>query len=110
MTTKTINIAKEFSEVPSGRFLEDGPYSGELFRDTLLVPVLKEFDSVTVELDGVEGYGSSFLEEAFGGLIRLCIFNKQEIGEKLVIKADTPRFESYRRKVLQHIAKAKPEK
>ena len=25
---------------------------------------------VTIELDGVRGYGSSFLEEAFGGLVR----------------------------------------
>ena len=24
-----------------------------------------------IELDGVRGYGSSFLEEAFGGLVRL---------------------------------------
>lgn len=68
--TAVINIANEFSKFPAGRYLTDGPHSGQAFREKLLVPNLKDENHVTVELDGVIGYGSSFLEEAFGGLIR----------------------------------------
>ena len=66
----TISVAKQFSRFPAGRYRTDGDFSGELFRDKLLVPALKSGDQVVVELDGVAGYGSSFLEEAFGGAVR----------------------------------------
>jgi hypothetical protein len=51
---------------PAGRNRSDGPYSGEFLRDEKLLPVLAQ-DKVIVDLDGTLGYGSSFLEEAFGG-------------------------------------------
>ena len=54
-----ISVAKNFSVYPGGRTPEDGPFSGEVFRKELLI-----------DLDGTRGYGSSFLEEAFGGLVR----------------------------------------
>ena len=31
---------------------------------------MEKAEPVTIELDGVRGFGSSFLEEAFGGLVR----------------------------------------
>lgn len=69
-----INIAKEYTQVPGGRFIIDGAYSGEEFRDTLLLPRFEEAVSqnevLTVVLDGGYGYGTSFLDEAFGGLAR----------------------------------------
>ncbi len=67
---KVINIAQNFSEVPVGRFYSDGPDSGERFRDEFLEPILAQGESVIVQLDGTEGYGSSFLDEAFGGIVR----------------------------------------
>lgn len=67
---RVINIAAEFSKTPAGRYLTDGPFSGELFREQVLLPALQSNLPVTVNLDGTLGYGSSFLEEAFGGLIR----------------------------------------
>lgn len=70
MKTKMISIAKDFSPTPAGRYSTDGPKSGEHFRELLLVPALAQQADVTVDLDGTLGYGSSFLEEAFGGLIR----------------------------------------
>ena len=71
MTTKTaISVAKEYSDEPAGRYPSDGSFSGERFRKELLVPALKGHEHVTVDFDGTEGYGSSFLEEAFGGLVR----------------------------------------
>ena len=66
----TISIARDFSVHPGGRTPGDGPYSGEEFRETFLVPVLLASERVIIDFDGTRGYGSSFLEEAFGGLIR----------------------------------------
>lgn len=77
---KTISIAKDFSEKPFGRYHiardghpADGKWTGERFREELLLKAFKDNDDekVKVLLDGVKrGYGSSFLEEAFGGLVR----------------------------------------
>lgn len=66
-----INVARDFSPFPAGRYLADGPYSGEGFLNEKLLPALKQGAKVEVVLDGAMGYGSSFLEEAFGGLVRL---------------------------------------
>ena len=67
----TIHIASEFSRHPAGRFIEDGPYSGEAFRQKFLEKPLMDGETVLIDLDGTRGYGSSFLEEAFGGLVRV---------------------------------------
>ncbi|ATB63832.1 DUF4325 domain-containing protein [Pseudomonas mosselii] len=50
--------------------MEDGIYSGEAFRENILIPNLEQYEIITLSLDGGCGYGSSFLEEAFGGLVR----------------------------------------
>jgi hypothetical protein len=68
---KTISIANDFTKFPAGRFKDDGPYSGELFRERFLAPALSTDEQLVIDLDGARGYGSSFLEEAFGGLVRL---------------------------------------
>ena len=72
MTANMIEIwiAKDFSRFPAGRFRSDGPFSGEAFREDHLVPAFTHSKPVTIHLDGVEGYPSSFLDEAFGGLVR----------------------------------------
>ena len=70
MSIRTVSVAKDFSPSPAGRFLDDGPYPGALFRDVFLLPALKTDERVLVDLTGTELPGSSFLEEAFGGLIR----------------------------------------
>ena len=70
-----INIAKEFSETPGGRYIDEGPFSAEEFRDKMLIPALlesiKKEEKLIIQFDGGYGYASCFLEEAFGGLIRL---------------------------------------
>ena len=86
-----ISIAKDFSDVPAGRFLEDGEWTGQKFRENFLDPALKKSDEnnpVVVNLNDVEGYGSSFLEEAFGGLIRESNYTKQDLDKKLKIQAN----------------------
>lgn len=65
-----IDIAKEFSKYPAGRYLADGAHSAEAFLNDFLSPALEKYQTVTVSLDGTYGYGASFLEEAFAGLIR----------------------------------------
>lgn len=66
----TVNVAENFSRFPSGRTPEDSKYSGELFRERFLLDPLAKGYSIRIELDGPIGYGSSFLDEAFGGLTR----------------------------------------
>lgn len=61
---KRINIGKDFSDTPWGRYHDDGPVSGERFREEFLKPALKEGEKVCVSIDDAEGYGSSFLDEA----------------------------------------------
>lgn len=71
----TISIAKDFSRIPGARFPKEGDHSGEEFRNQVLLPKLKEAiendEKLCVVLDGTAGIGTSFLEEAFGGLIRI---------------------------------------
>ncbi|KGQ36959.1 MULTISPECIES: STAS-like domain-containing protein [Gallibacterium] len=64
---------KDFSLFPGPRHIKDGKASGEEFRNTILIPATKKDPEITLHLDGVVGYGSSFLEEAFGGAIRLGV-------------------------------------
>ena len=67
---RVISIAKDFSVYPGGRTPSDGPFSGEEFRENILIPIFNNNEEVVIDFDGVRGYGSSFLEEAFGGLVR----------------------------------------
>jgi hypothetical protein len=67
---KVIVVARHFSRFPAGRFFDDGPFSGQAFREKFLVPALAAGQRFIVDLDGTAGFGSSFLEEAFGGLVR----------------------------------------
>lgn len=79
-----------FSKTPYGRYESDGDFSGEKFRDTVLVEYFRDenIKKVNVYLDTVEDgyeYGSSFLEEAFGGLVRVCGVPKEVVLEKINI-------------------------
>lgn len=69
-----LKIASEFSRTPGARYENEGKFSGESFRKNLLSPrlrgAIKAGKQLVVNLDGTAGYGTSFLEEAFGGLIR----------------------------------------
>ena len=88
-----IIIADEFSRYPAGRYQEDGKFNGTAFRKKCLVPALKKFDKVEVIFDGVAGFGTSFLEEAFGGLVRCEGYSKEQLDNKLVILATEPELE-----------------
>ncbi len=89
MESIKIKIAKDFSDSPGPRYIDEGKFSGEMFRIELLLKVFQkaiaENKKVIVDLDGTYGYGTSFLEESFGGLIRNENVNYNEIINRLEI-------------------------
>ena len=89
MSSIKIKIATDFSDSPGPRYQNEGKYSGEEFRKEILVDVFRDAiendKKVIVDLDGTFGYGTSFLEESFGGLIRNDNFSYHEIIDRLVI-------------------------
>ena len=82
-----INIGRDFSRYPVGRYRTDGDSNGEAFRDDILVPKLAVGTRVRIELDDVLGYGSSFLEEVFGGLVRMN-YTEKKLEELLEIVSE----------------------
>ena len=85
-------IEKEFTDTPRGRFRERGEHSGEEFRDDVLLKLLekciKNDEKLILDLDGTLGYPPSFLEEAFGGLIRKHNYTKEKINNFIEIKSE----------------------
>lgn len=75
MTNKTtIKVATDFALSPGPRYINEGLHSGEAFREEILKQkmtlAIENKEKLVVDLDNTSGYGTSFLEEAFGGLIR----------------------------------------
>ena len=85
-----ISIAKDFSEIPGPRSKAEGDFSGEDFLERFLLPAYEQAvaDGVKlfVDLDGTEGYATSFLEAAFGELARK--FPPTEVLENITLKCD----------------------
>lgn len=109
-----INIAEDFSAYPIGRDSDDSEDSnGEKFREEFLVPALEQVRNspgiVEVSFEGVESFGSSFLEEAFGGLVRKCGWTASDLKKKLKITYDWPGYARFERRMWKHIDEAKPE-
>ncbi len=69
-----INIAQDFSETPGARYKTDGDFSGQEFFEIILEPKFIEVqnteNTLLINLDNTDGYATSFLDEAFGGLAR----------------------------------------
>jgi hypothetical protein len=91
----TLNLASAVSPHLGGRFRSQGSYSGEAFRDDILIPLLDFADLITVDLDGIEGPTPGFFEEAFGGLVRAigaaALFRiefRADVNRHLVVQAD----------------------
>lgn len=87
-----IKISKEFSPTPGPRYIHEGKFSGELFRKEILFPkvdlALKNNVPFQVDLDGTAGYGTSFLEESFGGLIRIHNLSYDKIIKLMTLISD----------------------
>ena len=107
--SETLVIVRDFHPFPGGRYLVDGPGNGTTFREKYLVPVLQKHGELTIDLDGAPGYPSSFLEEAFGGLIRQN-FDVEAIRAALKFKATDPGYQRYITKIWGHIERAAAER
>lgn len=72
--SRTICISRDYSETLGARYISDGAFSGEDFRENFLIPIfeeaLKAGNYIIVDFDGGYGNPVSFVEEAFGGLAR----------------------------------------
>ena len=86
MRRHTIRLIQEFNPRPFGRFREHGGNrSAEAFREEYLIPALEAHEDVVVDLSGYDYYGSSFLEETFGGLVRKGRFPQEELVRRLKV-------------------------
>lgn len=101
---QTISIVKDFTPYPGGRYRKNGKGSGEEFRERFLLPPLRSGDSLTVDLNGASGYPPSFLEEAFGGLVREG-FTPNELRRRIQLSAG-PSFESYTHLIWTYVDRA----
>lgn len=107
-----INIGKQFSDDPSGRYYTDGKGSGEEFREEVLIPSLNEAKEGSKKIliildDEVEGYGSSFLVEAFAGVVKFGHMKASDLIELLEFSYDDADFEFYKNRTLQYVNEAK---
>ena len=93
-----------FSANPGGRARKDGEFSGEKFREEILIPLLEKHKYIELDISDAYGLGSSFLEEAFGGLVRVNGMNKREVLHRIKIVSDIKLFEE---KIEEYINKAK---
>lgn len=89
-----INInVRDFSLSPGPRYVKQGESSGELFYHQVLnrkfFDAINEDKKIVANLDGVDGYMSSFLDEAFGNLV--YDFGLEEVQNRLsFISAEEP--------------------
>lgn len=86
----TVSVARDFTRFPAGRYTKNGATSGEAFREAFLIDPIKKGQDVIVELDGTIGYGSSFLEEAFGGMVRRLRIAPEQLLKRLTIRSTDP--------------------
>lgn len=107
-TTMRIKVSQDFAFAPGARYEHEGPNSGERFRREILAPAVRRAidtkQKLEIDLDGVAGYGRSFLEESFGGLIREDHLAYESILDTIIIVSkEQP---SLRTRVYQHLLKA----
>ena len=82
----------DFSKTPGSRYRDEGKkaHSGQEFREDILEPnfniAIENNRKLFVDLDGTIGYGTSWLEEVFGGLARA--YGKQKVLNLLEFKSE----------------------
>lgn len=105
-----INIANDFSRYPAGRFPEDGSSNGSEFRDKILWPKLEKViannDTLKINIDGIRSLGSSFIDEAFVGIIRKYNINKNTLLRYLDIVCTQPELFFFKEAIVSTIKKS----
>jgi anti-anti-sigma regulatory factor len=89
-----IDVAKDFNKRPAGRTENEGKFTGEHFRKKLLTSMMQlaisNKETLIVDFSGTTMMGSSFLEESFGGLIRIDKLAKNDVIKYLKIVHTRP--------------------
>lgn len=91
MDSITVKVC-DFSKTPGSRYRDEGKkaHSGQEFREEILEPnfkiALENNQKLLIDLDGTIGYGTSWLEEVFGGLTRE--YGKEKVLSTLDFKSD----------------------
>jgi hypothetical protein len=66
---------RDYSATPGGRTVAHGAWPANVWREVVLAPVLetarRRGELLIVDLDGTTGIAHCFLDEAFGGLVRV---------------------------------------
>lgn len=110
-TVVRVSVARDFNGRPGGRFPWEGDHSGEEFRETVLRQRYEEALSknlqLVVDLDGTSGYASSFLEEAFGGMIRKRYAEKHDLLSRLTVVSEAQ--PKWKERVDRYIRQSEPE-
>ncbi|NRP11462.1 hypothetical protein XMM379_000632 [Aliiroseovarius sp. xm-m-379] len=110
MSDVMIDISKEYAAYPAGRDENDGPFNGQRFREEILLPRYNEAKEagkrLIVSLAGVMSFGSSFLEEAFGGMVRVEGINKKDFLDRLEIRSDRASDKRYIAAIREYIKEA----
>lgn len=100
-----ISVARDYTPHPGPRYERQGKFSGERFRK-MLVDALKKAQRLVVDLDGTSGFGSSFLDEAFGGLVRYEGMSREEVRSRVIVKSAMD--ETYAAEVKEAVDLAEP--
>ena len=93
-----IKVTEAFTNTPGGRFLTDGLYSGEEFRLKILAPAyskcIENNEKFILDMDGSYGYPIGFLEESFGGLIRMGYSMEDLLNRLEIVSNEDKKLES----------------
>lgn len=90
-----IDICRQFSDVPAGRYYRDGKFTGQKFREEFVRPYLDDGRNVVLNIDGVESLPSSFWEEVFGGLIRAG-YSESSVRNRISVETTEPILARYK--------------
>ena len=106
-----ISIAKDFSKFPIGKSRVDGPHSGQAFLEDYLLPKLREATAenpLIIDLDDTIGLTASFLEAAFGGLVKKG-YKKSDLEKILRLVTTQPSFVMYEELTWEYIEETEKE-
>ena len=99
--TKRIKIV-DYSDFPAGRDKNIDPFSGDRFRDEILLPAL-EAGKVEVSFSGVFACLPSFLDEAFAGLLRAGLSREHILQNLTFDETSEPTHQEYIELIYQFI-------
>jgi len=106
MSEMMFSIARDFSPHPGPRYKDQGQNSGEMLRRKLARLLRENAETILIDLDGTRGIGSSFLDEAFGGLVRSEGIAKDDLVKRLKFRSIVD--PSYIDEILDSIKRAVP--